>query len=156
VATNRANDEVLRFFDDLVRCETRLYNALGEVLREEHGLATSQYEFLRYLRDHPGSRIADIAANFAAGVGAVSKGVGRLEAKGWTLRHPNPADARSSLVTLTPAGERLAADAEGTFRERLADLVSSTIDPSGPGSPADALSTLRRSLEQGRIGLPIG
>jgi MarR family transcriptional regulator, multiple antibiotic resistance protein MarR len=61
------------FFDDLVRCETRLYNAVGEKLRAEHGIVASQFEFLRYLRDHPESRVADVASNFAAGIGAISK-----------------------------------------------------------------------------------
>ena len=156
MASKSASDETVRFFDDLVRCETRLYNALGETLRKEHGIVTSQFEFLRYFRDHPGSRIADVAANFAAGLGAISKGVDRLEARGWVRRYPNPADGRSSLVSLTRAGEQLAADAEGTFRQRLAALVSATIDPTGGDSPADALSALRSALERDRIGLPVG
>lgn len=147
---------MVQFFDDLVRCETRLYNALGETLRKEHGIVTSQFEFLRYFRDHPGSRVADVAANFAAGLGAISKGVDRLEARGWVRRHPNPADGRSSLVSLTRAGEQLAAAAEGTFRERLAELVSATIDPVGGDSPAAALAALRSALERDRVGLPIG
>ena len=42
------------FFSDLVRCETCLYNALNDGLRERHGIVTSQFEALRYLRDHPG------------------------------------------------------------------------------------------------------
>src|SRR4051794_8734346 len=85
VATKRASGRRSSssfFFDDLVRCETRLYNAVGERLRAEHGLVTSQFEFLRYFRDHPGSRVADTATNFAAGIGAISKGVDRLEARG--------------------------------------------------------------------------
>ena len=43
-------------FDDLVRCETRLYNALNDRLRERHGIVTSQFEFLHYLRERPGAR----------------------------------------------------------------------------------------------------
>ncbi|MEU6556960.1 hypothetical protein ABZ915_42945 [Streptomyces sp. NPDC046915] len=66
-------------FDDLVRCETRPYNALNEALRERHGIATSPFEFLRHLRDHPASRVADLAAEFAIGIGATSEGIGRLE-----------------------------------------------------------------------------
>lgn len=70
------------FFADLVRCETRLYNTLNDGLREAHGIVTSQFEFLRFLREHPGSRVADLAAEFAIGAGATSKGVDRLEKRG--------------------------------------------------------------------------
>jgi MarR family multiple antibiotic resistance transcriptional regulator len=35
------------FFSDLVRCETRLYNALNDRLHERHGIVTSQFEALR-------------------------------------------------------------------------------------------------------------
>ena len=87
------------FFADLVRCETRLYNALNDCLRERHGIVTSQFEFLRHLRDHPGSRVADLAAEFAVGIGATSKGVDRLEKQGWVARQPNPSDRRSSLLS---------------------------------------------------------
>ena len=45
----------------------------------EHGVVASQFELLRYLRDHPRSRVADIATNFAAGIGAISKGVAEAE-----------------------------------------------------------------------------
>src|ERR1700761_1799910 len=96
------------FFADLVRCETRLYNALNDRLRERHGIVTSQFEFLRYLRDHPGARVADVAAEFAIGIGATSKGADRLERNGWVTRQPNPSDRRSSLLALTSDGRRLA------------------------------------------------
>jgi hypothetical protein len=86
------------FFADLVRCETRLYNALNDRLRERHGIVTSQFEFLRFLRDHPGSRVADLAAEFAIGIGATSKGIDRLEKQAWVIRRTNPSDRRSSLL----------------------------------------------------------
>lgn len=156
VATKSATDGLIQLFDDLVRCETRLYNAIGETLRREHGIATSQYEFLRYFRDHPGSRIADVATNFAAGIGAISKGVDRLEARGWVTRHPNPADGRSSLVSLTPAGADLVAEAESRFRERLAELVSLAVTPSDIDATGPVLARLRTALERGRVGLPVG
>jgi hypothetical protein len=39
VASTSANNGLAGFFDDLVRCETRLYNAVSERLRAEHGMA---------------------------------------------------------------------------------------------------------------------
>jgi DNA-binding MarR family transcriptional regulator len=144
------------FFDHLVRCETRLYNATSERLRAEHGIVTSQFEFLRYLRDHPGARVAEIAAAFAAGVGAISKGADRLVARGWAVRRPNPADGRSSLLSLSKAGAELTEAAEATFRECLAELVAATLAQGQIEASATALAALRSALEQGRIGTPAG
>jgi MarR family transcriptional regulator, multiple antibiotic resistance protein MarR len=145
------------FFADLVRCETRLYNDLNDRLRERHGIVTSQFEFLRYLRDHPGSRVADLAAEFAIGIGSTSKGIDRLEKRGWVARRPNPADRRSSLLVLTGDGLRLADAAEGTFTQRLAELIGDAPAASPiPAAAARALSELRSMLERGQIGMPTG
>ncbi|MGW7259419.1 MarR family winged helix-turn-helix transcriptional regulator [Streptomyces sp. NPDC054834] len=143
-------------FDDLVRCETRLYNALNERLRERHGIVTSQFEFLRHLRDHPASRVADLAAEFAIGIGATSKGIDRLERQGWLIRQPNPSDRRSSLLALTDDGLQLTNAAEDTFTERLAELVGGTLDESALATVAQALTQLRSLLERDQIGMPTG
>lgn len=125
-------------------------------LQGENGLTLAQFEFLRHLRDHPGSRVADVAATFAAGVGAISKMTDRLEACGWAVRAANPHDRRSSLLNLTSAGAALLADAEQTFAAQAAKLVA-PIDRNGQlGSAADALSTLREALEAEGLGTPVG
>lgn len=144
------------FFSDLVRCETRLYNALNDRLRERHGIVTSQFEALRYLRDHPGTRVADVAAEFAIGIGSTSKVIDRLEARGWVERQQNPADRRSSLLTLTDDGRRLVDAAEGTFSERLAELIADTPDTPPITAAAGALARLRSALERDQIGTPTG
>jgi MarR family transcriptional regulator, multiple antibiotic resistance protein MarR len=144
------------FFADLVRCETRLYNDLNDRLRERHGIVTSQFEFLRYLRDHPGSRVADIAAEFAIGVGATSKATDRLESRGWVVRQPNPSDRRSSLLALTDDGVRLADAAEGTFTRRLAELFAAAPAASPITAAARTLAELRAALEHDQVGMPTG
>ena len=144
------------FFADLVRCETRLYNALNDRLRERHGIVTSQFEALRYLRDHPGSRVADLAAEFAIGVGATSKTIDRLEKQGWAVRQPNPSDRRSSLLALTDDGSQLVDAAEKTFTDGVAELIGGTLDSSSASAAAQALSKLRSVLERDQIGTPTG
>lgn len=156
MATKAASDDLVQFFDDLVRGETRLYNALSATLRREHGIVATQYEFLCYFRDHPESRIADVAMNFAAGVGAISKGVDRLAARGWVDRRPNPADGRSMLVSLTDSGGAIVAAAEVTFRRRLAELTGRIVDDDQMQAAGAVLHELRASLEHDRLGLPVG
>ncbi|MQS15834.1 MarR family transcriptional regulator [Streptomyces kaniharaensis] len=153
---DRAGADLSELFADLVRCETRLYNALNDRLRERHGIVTSQYEFLSYLRDHPGCRVADLAAEFAIGVGATSKGIDRLEKQGWAARRPNPADRRSSLLALTDDGALLVEEAQQTFTGSLAELLGGTLDARSLSTVARALSTLRSALERDQVGTPTG
>ncbi|WP_223692271.1 MarR family winged helix-turn-helix transcriptional regulator [Leifsonia poae] len=156
MASTSTTRELASFFDDLVRCETRLYNALTERLRGKHGIVATQFEFLRYFDAHPGARVADVATNFAAGIGAISKGVDRLEARGWVERHPNPADGRSSLVSLTGTGAALLAEAEVSFQDTLVDLVSIELAPDQIREAGATLGTLRAALERARVGIPVG
>jgi MarR family multiple antibiotic resistance transcriptional regulator len=139
-------------FDDLVRCETRLYNAANDRLRERHGIVTSQFELLRYVRDHPGTRVADLSAAFAIGIGAASKGVDRAEQRGWVARQANPADRRSSLLVLTGDGENLTGAAEKTLDELLGQLVGEEVGEAVPRF----LATLRAALEADQVGMPTG
>ncbi len=156
VASTSASAGPFAFFDDLVRCETRLYNALDTKLRAEHGLAASQFEFLHYLREHPEARVIEVSGNFAAGIGAISKGMDRLEARGWVARLPNPADRRSSLITLTSAGTELLVAAERTTQELLTALLGPTLSPAQLAAAGAALAALRRALEDARVGIPVG
>jgi MarR family multiple antibiotic resistance transcriptional regulator len=144
------------FFSDLVRCETRLYNALNDRLRSRCGIVTSQFEHLAYVRDHPGCRVADIAAFAAIGIGAASKGIDRLESRGWVRRAVNPADRRSSLLELTAPGQQLAAEAQEAFDEHLRDLVGPVLSPAQLRAVTDALGPLRAALEQAGTGTPVG
>lgn len=154
MASTSANQQLGAFFDHLVRCETRLYNAVGERLRTEHGIVTSQFEYLRYLRDHPESRVVEVAAAFAAGVGAISKGADRLVMQGWVERRSNPADRRSSLLCLTASGSVLVTAAEATFHQALEELI--TLSDVQVDESTATLLTLRRTLERARLGLPVG
>jgi len=156
MAYDSGDEALAALFHDLVRCETRLYNATGEVLRRRHGIVTSQLEFLRHLSAHPDARVGDLATAFAAGVGAISKGIDRLEARGLVLRVANPADRRSSLIRLTGSGAALLAEAERTFHDELARLVPPALDAAQIEAVASAMSVLRHALEEQRVGLPTG
>jgi DNA-binding MarR family transcriptional regulator len=144
------------FFADLVRCETRLYNQFNDELRASHGMVTSQYEFLLYVRDHELPRAADIAAEFAIGVGAVSKAVDRLEGRGWLTRVPNPGDRRSTILALTGDGRAAIDAADATFQTRLAEILGDAVTREQISAAASVLALLRSSLERNGLGTPTG
>ena len=143
-------------FTDLVRAETRLYNAVAERLKAEAGLGAGTFELLRHVRDHPDARVADLAAAFAIGVGATSKIVDRLEKQGWTERRPNPANRRSSLIALTPAGESVVARAEPAWQAAIQEILGGAVIPAELAALTRALAALRSDLERRHLGLPTG
>ncbi|MEU9941860.1 MarR family transcriptional regulator [Streptomyces lavendulae] len=119
-------------------------------------MVTSQFEFLRFLRDHPGARVADLAAGFAIGIGPTGKGIDRLEKQAWVRRRSDPSDRRSSLPELTDDGRQPVETAEATFTETPAELTADTLGgPSGLAT-AQILPELRSACERDRIGLPTG
>ena len=142
-------------FDDLVRCQLRLYNALDETLRSDHGIVVSQFLFLRYLRDREDVRGADIAEHFAIGIGSTSKAIERHVQAGWVARVAHPNDRRSAFLELTDAGRTLVDAAETTFDTELSSLLAAH---SGEGflAVASALHALRGNLERAGVGRPIG
>ena len=144
------------FFTDLVRVETRLYNAVAERVRAEAGVAAGHFELLRYVRDHPDARVADLAAAFAVGVGTTSKIVDRLEKQGWVERRPNPANRRSSLLALTPAGESAVSRAEPAWQAAIQEILGGTVTSDELTALSLVLDALRSDLERRHLGLPTG
>jgi len=143
-------------FTDLVRVETRLYNAVADRLRVESGIGAGYFELLRYVRDHSDARVADLAAAFAIGVGATSKIVDRVEKEGWLARRPNPANRRSSLLALTAAGEAVVSRAEPAWQAAIEDLLGGSVTPGELKTLSRTLRALRSDLERRRLGLPTG
>lgn len=143
-------------FTDLVRVQTRLYNAVAEQLKAQADVGAGHFELLRYVRDHAGARVADIASTFAIGVGTTSKIVDRLEKEGWVERRPNPANRRSSLLALTPAGEAVVSRAEPAWQAAIQEIFGGALTPGQLRALALALNTLRLDLERRQLGLPSG
>jgi MarR family multiple antibiotic resistance transcriptional regulator len=148
--------DLMQVFADLVRYETRLYNLLGERLRAEHGLSAGQFEFLQLIERRDRCRVQDLANEFAITVGATSKAVDRLEAAGWVSRKPNPANRRSSLLALTPAGKRLLDAATPTFENELRTWLADPLAARALDQLATTLGRLRTTAEDAHIGTPTG
>ena len=146
---------VTPIFIDLVRVETRLYNAVSARLRAEHGLGLGQFEFLDIIDRVPECRVLDIVGELAITVGAVSKAVDRLVAAGWCVRVAHPQDRRSSVLRLTSEGERLLIASRPVVEDELASLTAA-VPPGDLARIAATLATLRAALEAGRHGQPGG
>jgi DNA-binding MarR family transcriptional regulator len=144
---------VTPIFTDLVRVETRLYNAVSARLRTERGIGLGQFEFLEIIDRVPGCRVLDIAGELAITVGAVSKAVDRLVAAGWCLRDANPQDRRSSVIRLTPQGEKELATSRPVVEGELLSLTA-VVTPEDMSRIASALAALRANLEENSYGQP--
>ncbi|MFD7688341.1 MarR family winged helix-turn-helix transcriptional regulator [Streptomyces sp. NPDC059781] len=144
---------ITSIFTDLVRVETRLYNAVNARLRAERGLGLGQFEFLEIIDRVPGCRVLDIVGELAITVGAVSKAVDRLVAAGWCLRVAHPQDRRSSVLRLTPEGEEQLAASRPVVESELVSLTG-VVPPDDLTRVASALAALRATLEAGSHGRP--
>jgi MarR family multiple antibiotic resistance transcriptional regulator len=158
MADNATEDHVVfdTVFTDLVRVETRLYNAVAELVKAEAGIGAGTFEMLRYVRDHPDARVADLASAFAIGVGTTSKIVDRQEKEGWLERRPNPANRRSSLLALTPAGESVVSRTEPAWRAAIREILGGAVTAEELGALSLTLAALRTDLERRHLGLPTG
>jgi DNA-binding MarR family transcriptional regulator len=144
---------VTQIFTDIVRVETRLYNAVSARLRAERGIGLGQFEFLEIIDRVPGCRVLDIAGELAITVGAVSKAVDRLVAAGWCLRDAHPQDRRSSVIRLTPQGEKELATSRPIVESELISLTA-VVPAEDMSRIASALAGLRSNLEENSYGQP--
>jgi DNA-binding MarR family transcriptional regulator len=69
----------------------------------------------------------------------------RLERRGHAERIPNPADRRSFLIRLTPAGQRLLRKARPRFRS-YAEAVESRLGGDAVVQTRDRLDALREAI----------
>jgi DNA-binding MarR family transcriptional regulator len=132
-----------RVFDDLVRFETVLWNAVDGRMRLECGLDLGSFNVMLVIASTPSCRVCDIATALAITVGGTSQAVDRLEARGHCVRRPNPFDRRSSLVELTPAGRELFVAAQVVFDRELETFLCGPLSAGALNRLAAALATLR-------------
>jgi DNA-binding MarR family transcriptional regulator len=111
--------DLRQLFNDLIRFEIELWNAVDARLKSEFDLPLTHFEPMSVIDRLPGCRVYDIAGELGITTGGASKLVDRIEASGYCRRLPNPADRRSSLLELTPEGQRLLAEAGAAFDEEL-------------------------------------
>ncbi|MFF6875817.1 MarR family winged helix-turn-helix transcriptional regulator [Streptomyces sp. NPDC012474] len=130
-------------FQDLVRFQIELWNAVDARLRTECDLQLTWFEVMRLLAQRSECRVQDMAAEFGITVGGTSKVVDRIEAAGYCRRRANPQDRRSSLVELTPTGRHLVDRALTVFEVELERWIGSVVPEQDLEKFAATLSVLR-------------
>ena len=119
--------DLLVLFDQLIRFETELWNAVDARLRAEFDLPLSRLEPMQVIARCSSCRVYDIADELSITIGGTSKLVDRIEAAGYCVRRANPDDRRSSIIELTAAGRRVLAKATKVFEDELRTRIGSAV-----------------------------
>ena len=129
-----------------------LYDMPGHLIRRAHQISTAlfaeecagfdltsvQYAALAAIKANPDVDATRLSALIAFDRSTIGGVLERLEAKGWVLRSPSPADKRIKLLRLTLDGERLlrrVAPAVRRVQQRL-------LEPLAPAGKATMLYLL--------------
>ena len=143
--------DLRQLFNDLIRFEIELWNAVDARLKSEFGLPLTHFEPRSVMDRLPNCRVYDIAAELGITTGGTSKLVDRIEASGYCRRLPNPDDRRSSLLELTPEGRRLLAGAGVAFDDELQRWLGAAVPERTLRQFAATLARLRAAGH--RIGM---
>jgi DNA-binding MarR family transcriptional regulator len=144
--------DLRQVFNDLIRFEIELWNAVDARLKKECGLPLTHFEPMSVINRLARCRVFDIASELGITTGGTSKLVDRIEASGYCRRLPNPDDRRSSLLELTPEGRRMFAEAGKAFDDELERRLGSAVPERTLRQFAGTLARLRaaghREIEQ--------
>jgi len=106
----------------------------------------SEAHALGDLLQHGTSSQLDLGRRLRLEKSTVSRLVGQLAARGWVERVPNPDDARSVRVALTPAGRTAAGDLAAARAARFESLLAAVPESERDGV-LRALRTLTEALQ---------
>jgi len=138
-------------FNDLVRFEIELWNAVDARLKREFDLPLTHFEPMSVMDRLPNCRVYDIASELGITTGGTSKLVDRIEASGYCRRLPNPEDRRSSLLELTPEGKRLFAEAGEAFDDELQRRLGAAVPERTLRQFAATLARLRSAGQRAEM-----
>jgi DNA-binding MarR family transcriptional regulator len=90
-----------------------LNSYLNQHLLQDSGLSEADYEILAVLSEHPAGQLPaqQLSALVQWEKSRLSHQIRRMQERGLVAREPNPADGRSAMICLLPAGRRAIEDA---------------------------------------------
>lgn len=86
------------------------------------GITSVQYAILQMVHNQPGTDQRTLASSIALDTSTTAGVVDRLEARGLVRRNVSETDRRLRLLTLTPEGEQLLAQAQPSI-EKVQELI---------------------------------
>src|ERR1700679_1786630 len=92
--------DLFTLFNELIRFEAELWDAVDAELRAKHNLPLSKFEPMRVIANTSECRVYDVAVALSLTTGGTSKLIDTLESARLCERAPNPRDRRSSLLKL--------------------------------------------------------
>ena len=95
----------------------RFCHIFSERKLKEHEIGFPEQIVLMYVSRYKQINQEAIARYYAVDKGAIAKTVGKLEAKGYIERHPNPDNKRENLLSMTESGKKVI----GTMSEIFED-----------------------------------
>src|SRR5215472_9036197 len=107
---NAREDRAWRAF---MHARHQLNSYLNQQLLQDSGLSEADYEILAVLSEHAAGQLPaqDLGALVRWEKSRLSHQVRRMQERGLVVREPNPADGRSAMIRLLPAGRRAIEDA---------------------------------------------
>jgi MarR family transcriptional regulator, organic hydroperoxide resistance regulator len=140
-----------QLFNELVRFEIELWNAVEARLKAELGLPLTHYEPMAVMDKVAGCRVYDIASELVITTGGASKLVDRIEQAGYCVRRPNPHDRRSSLVELTPGGRTMLARARAVVDDELQHRLGGATSKRAFDDFMGTLARLRSAVQRADV-----
>jgi DNA-binding MarR family transcriptional regulator len=138
--------DLLHLFDDIVRLEIELWNAVETRLRDEHGVPLAWFETMNVIGGTGDTTVNDLTQRLTITVGGASKLVDRIESAGFVRRTAHPTDGRSSIIELTPSGKRLLEKLRLTVSAELGDLIGKRVPKKTQQQLARNIRTLREAI----------
>jgi DNA-binding MarR family transcriptional regulator len=154
-STPAVQDERITLMGLLVEVHARLARILGSELEARCGLPLSWYDVMIRLGRSPDGflTMTRLAAEVSLTSGGITRLVDRMVDAGYLERRSCPTDRRSVFVALTPAGERMLAEATA---EHLSGLDRHLVGVLDPDERAALEAILRKLRGDGPVcGAPV-
>ena len=114
--------------------------------RQQYPMERASYLLLLQLENDGPQRVARLAASLGLDGSTVTRQLAALDANGWVVRTPDPADARATVVAATPEG-LAAMDDLRQFRTRRVEALFEDWTPAQQAELADVLGHLNAVLK---------
>ena len=128
----------------------RLHHVATRLIRiarsthKEHSLSSAQYSVMALLNDHPRMSVVELARREGVAHPTMSRLIAGLVRLNFVNRTVDPADRRSGLLRLTPAGETLYRE----VAERRILLFRMILSQLSPATVAEVHTMIDRMADQ--------